>query len=270
MESITILEATIVLIVVDLVLIGAGILVFKKWIDDGESPPTFFVLGAWTVAFILYGAVTRFLFLHGYNNHDTLPILLYCVLFWSAPVVYYGQVLLTALSTRRGASYSWLSVDLPKDDSFPMLGEFSEAQALAAQGNIDQAIEVYTSYMAERPRAIMAAAALLESHSRYEEAARHLHELLDQGVENTSDWARATLQLANLSETHLGKDDDAITLYNQVILRVPDSVEEQLATSNLARLRPDGDSLLDMLDAGFNPSSPPQPDAPAQSQQEDS
>ena len=259
LESVTVLEALIVLFVTDLLLCGAGVLAFKWWVDEGESPPTLYVLGAWTVAFIIYGGVTRYLLLSRYDEHDALPILLSCVLCWSVPVIYFGQVLLNALASHRGDAYSWLSVDIPQDDTLPIIGEFSEAQTLAAQGNIDQAIEVYTSYMAQRPRAIMAAAALLENHNRYEEAAHHIHELLDQGVEDISDWARATLQLANLNETHLSNDDQAITLYNQIVLRAPDTVEGQIASSSLARLRPDGDSLLDMLEAGFDsPSQPPQ------------
>ena len=271
LESFTVFEAWIILLVTDAVLCFAGVLMFKRWADNGEAPPTYFVLGAWLAAFILYGGVTRYLLLSRYNDHDFLSIFLSSVILWSIPVIYYGQVLLTAFSSRRGASYSWLSVDLPKDEAgLPVLGEFSEARTLAAQGNIDQAIEVYTSYMAERPRAIMAAASLLESHNRYEEAARHIHDLLDQVVENTSDWARATLQLANLNETRLGNDNEAVTPFNQVILRVPDSVEGQIASSSLARLRPDGDSLLDMLDAGFDSATAPQSDAPAPPERESS
>lgn len=265
LESFTVVEAWIVLLLADLVLCGAGVLAFWRWANNRETPPTYFVLAVWLLAFIVYGALTRYLLLSRYDDHDFLPILLSCVVFWSIPVIYYGQVLLTALSSHRGESFSWLSVELPKDEALPVVGEFSEARTLAAQGDIDQAIEVYTSYMAERPRAIMAAAALLESHSRYEEAARHIRDLLEQGVENTSDWARATLQLANLQESHLGNDNEAITLLNQIILRVPDLVEGQLASLSLARLRPDGDSLLDMLDAGFDSPSPrPEASTPPQ------
>ncbi|MEK7794847.1 MAG: hypothetical protein AAB353_09970 [Candidatus Hydrogenedentota bacterium] len=180
-----------------------------------------------------------------------LTVLLYCLAFWTFPVAYFSQKLLAALESYSVERHSWLELTIPDPEEFGEGDEFYEAQDLAMNGEIRAAVSQSNTYSRRRINGCFAAARILESDGRSAEAAELFEEIARQVKSDNRAWAEATFRLAKIRERALDDAKGAIALYNEICVRMPDSQYGNMASTNLQRLNPTGDALLDALDAGF-------------------
>jgi len=289
----TISQAILILLLTDVLLIGGGMLLFWCWTSIEESPPFWLTVTAAAASLVIFLGVTRFLYVESTNasiaealmgdpttlpdptedpkeglyrfrdqSDRTIPILALCLVFWTVPVGYFGNKILAAFAARQMERISWLELELP-DYDVPKVhptDDFQEARLLAAEGDIDAAVDRYKQYVKNRPHALFAASKLLEVHGRFREEADLLKSVVNEGADQIELWAPATFRLATINERHLENVDEAVKLFNQVALRTPDSEFGELAQTQLERIKPEGDALLDMLDANFGDTSTPPPD----------
>ena len=290
-ESLNIFDVSLILLITDLVLLGAGFGIFRYWTRNDQMPPSWFAFVMLAGAFVTYCLVTRYLWLHtGAPDIGNIPpdktfpetstklqLSFAAVAFWTFPVGYFGNMLAKAIAARRAVAMSWFGADEATALGSMPPEEFEEARNRAALGDIDGAIEAYLSYRMHRNRAILAAATLLETHGRYAEAAQHLQDMTAEFAAEIKPWSEATFRLANIHENRLGNHDEAVRLYNQIAVRAPNSEYGRTATHTVSKLRPGSDSLLDMLEANYAPGpavtpyvrpATPTPEHPAQETQE--
>lgn len=181
-----------------------------------------------------------------------LTVLLYCLAFWTFPVAYFSQKLLAALESYSVERRSWLELTIPDPEEFGEGDEFYEAQDLAMHGEVRAAVSQSNTYSRRRVNGCFAAARILESDGRFAEAAELFEEIARQVKSDNRAWAEATFRLAKIRERTLDDTKGAIALYNEICVRMPNSQYGNMASTNLQRLNPTGDALLDALNAGFD------------------
>ena len=266
-DSLNILDVSIILFAADVILLGAGIGIFRLWTRDEQLPPPSFAFAVLLGAFISYCLLTRYLWLHtgapdigNVPREKTFPetsiklqLSFAAVFMWTFPVGYFGNMLAKSIAARRAVAMSWFGADEATALGSMPPEEFEEARNRAALGDIDGAVEAYLSYRMHRHRAILAAATLLETHGRYAQAAQHLQDMAAEFAAEIKPWSEATFRLANIHENHLANHDEAVRLYNQIAVRAPNSEYGRTADHTVAKLRPGSDALLDMLDASYAP-----------------
>lgn len=274
----------LILVVADAGLCGSGMWIFNRWFRRDDTPPVGLVLVLWFLVFVVYLGLTRALWMWTsdasiaesllgdpaqlapeqvyVNRNDPgapslLTVLLFCVVFWSVPVIYYSNVLFRSIQARGIDPRTWLGISIPHTEIFPDAEDFNEARELALAGDIDGAVRRYKSYAVKREQALLAAAGLLEAAGRFDEAATTLRQLVAIAIDNVPIWTKAQYRLAKILDKHLNKTAEAVTILNQVAVRAPDSEHGRLAMSYLHRIAPESDTLLDMLDAAYEGRVPP-------------
>lgn len=257
------------LTVTDVVIIGAGVLVFRRWKERGDTVPVWVSLAMSIFALAAYLAVMRYLWLNSEQDPEQgralmffqgrlLMVLLFCLAFWIPPALYYRGVFLESASSRMVNGLTWWSVKLPLESEYPDSEEFEEARELAAVGDIDGAVEKYKSYTKKKSLALFAAVNLLEAHGRYEEAVEVSQQVVDISADSVNwsadveSWAEATFRIGVMYERNLNMEKEAIDLFRKIVVRAPESDRGRMALANLQRLDPSSDVLLDVLDAAYD------------------
>lgn len=160
-----------------------------------------------------------------------LPVMMWCLLFFIPPVIYYAYSVMDALAVRTIDRIGPFSARI-EDPS-----EFAQARRMALRGDIDGAVQHYRRYQRNDASALFEAARLLKSVDRYIEAALLLEEITTRFSENLTIWAEASYQLAKLHEINLGESATALTLMRNLMHRAPMTRFGQLAAADIARLQ---------------------------------
>lgn len=275
----------------DLVICAVGFFIFRLWHRQGLVPPVWIVTGLLVASLALYVGVTRHLWLNadelplytekwaaksnllsdrlatpeeaGLTEVGTIAVienpkeptrlmtvLIWCLAFWLVPVIYYSRVFLQAFSLQVIRRIEPFETEIPDWSEHADFEGYKEAQNLALIGDVEGAIDAQ-SHSRRRVRGCFAAARMHESNGKFAEAANLLNELEKQTKENGQDWAEAAYRLGNLYEKHLHAQTQAIDYFSRIVLRMPESEYGRMATNALRRLNPQGDVLLDALDASF-------------------
>jgi tetratricopeptide (TPR) repeat protein len=240
----TALVATVLLVC------GFGIIIFRKWTQRGLTPPLWLAAATWVAALGVHVLVVGYLWGKAgqgdepqeltvllYSKPDAsreLTILLYGLALWIPTVVYYSHVLLNSMATRSVEHLSWLGIPAGEFESY------REARRLAAMGDIEGAVSVYQTYEEGRPRALLAAANLLELDGQFPRSAEILQKVISESGQETRYWAEASFRIAKLYEYHLGRQSQALALYNQIVERARNSEHGRLAASKIANLQTAG------------------------------
>lgn len=170
-----------------------------------------------------------------------LQILMWCLLFLMAPVIYYLYSVVDSLAVHTVDRIGPFSAKI-EDPS-----EFSQARRMAIRGDIDGAVQRYRRYQENQPAALFEAARLLKSVDRFVEAGLLLEEVAERFQDQAGVWPEAMYQLAKLHEVNLGDRQTALALLHKLVNRAPMARFGQLAASDIARLSSlDGAVLPDM------------------------
>lgn len=171
-----------------------------------------------------------------------LQILMWCLLFLMAPVIYYLYSVVDSLAVHSVDRIGPFSAKI-EDPS-----EFSQARRMAIRGDIDGAVQRYRRYQENQPAALFEAARLLKSVDRFVEAGLLLEETAERFQEQAGIWPEAVYQLAKLHEVNLGDRQTALALLHKLVNRAPMARFGQLAASDIARLSTLDGAVLPDLD----------------------
>lgn len=268
----SVLEIIFSFALTDLIVCGAGMLIFWNWTRENKTPPLWAVVSIAALAMLAYVGVVRYLWVetsetvvwgsertppsaenipqprieeeYSYSR-DLVVVLMFAIGFWTIPVAYYSHVFLTCLGARTVDRLTWLGVSTGGSD------EFAEARELAVLGDIEGAVDKYRSYNRRRPYALFAASLLLEADGQYERAAKNLQEAIAECNHDPALWPKATFRLAKIYEKNIEDIAAATALLQSIVSEIPDSDHGEMARTALAKLRPGGDSLLEQLDATY-------------------
>jgi tetratricopeptide (TPR) repeat protein len=212
--------------------------------------------GEWTAATAEYEAARAVAIESGAAMPEkpaarTLTLMLYAAAFWFVPATYYARQLSYAFSTRTVESIAALE-QTENDSNMP----FRHARILAMNGNIDGAIARYRAYTDGGREAKFEAAQLLESEGRFREALDFYIEIGDRYRKDARTWGEAMFRRARMLDTVYDDMDGARNLYERILDRAPETEFATLASTQLARLRPEPSTLLKKLDAGFEYDKP--------------
>jgi hypothetical protein len=181
-----------------------------------------------------------------------LVVLAYCLLFWTVPVAYYSNVLVNSIAVRRALASSWTEIEIPDLSAFDNMEGFHEARELALAGSVSHVMDDDHSFSRKRVKGCLAAGRLLELEGQYDRAAELFREIAGQSREDLPTWLEATYNLARILEKRLDRVSEAVSLYNQLVMRAPDSDYGQMAFKAMRMVNPAGDPLLDTLDSNFD------------------
>ena len=227
-------------------LIWAGNRIKRRWARSEDAMPVPLALGLWAGMFLFYILIAAAFYETAPDRHK-LTILMWCLIFWWAPALYYTYMVVQALAVRSVERIGPFSAEI--DDP----SEFAAARKLALRGDIDGAVALYRGYKDNHTGALFEAARLLKSEKRYSEAEQLFEELMQRFESRERVWAEACYQLAKLKETCLQDAPGAVLLLRQVMRRTPESRFGQLAGADLARLH----AFSIQLDEEEDAASPP-------------
>lgn len=228
-------------------LIWAGNLVKRRWTRSEDAMPVPLALGLWAGMFVFYMLIAAAFYETAPDRHK-LTILMWCLIFWLAPAIYYTYMVVQALAIRSVDRIGPFSAKI--DDP----SEFAAARKLALRGDIDGAVALYRNYKENHAGALFEAARLLKAEERHSEAAQLFEELMQRFENKERVWAEASYQLAKLKETNLSDPAGAVFLLRQVMRRTPESRFGQMAGADLARLH----AFSIRMDEEEDAASPPQ------------
>jgi tetratricopeptide (TPR) repeat protein len=211
-------------------LAAAGHFVFSRWYRVDKTPRLSFIAFVAFVALALYLAVGIPMWLRA-DTYRKLTVMIYGVFIWAIPGGYFSYAFLNALATRSVKRLTWL------DTSLPGVDDFLKAKELAAQGDIDGAVELYKTYPDKKAHALFAAAHLLEMNGRFREAADMFQQCAEHSGEHMRPWSEAVFRRAKLCEVNLDRMDKAVELYEMLVARAPSSELGRLASTKLTRLK---------------------------------
>lgn len=220
----------LILIGVAAVLAGAGWVLFRTWYERDKIPPLSVIFLAAIVALAVYLAVGIPMWVRA-DAYRKLTVMLYGLVIWGIPGGYFSYSFLSALAARSVRRITWLDTDLPGID------DFLQAKELAAQGDIDGAVQMYKNYPEKKSHALFAAAHLLEMNGRYREAADMFQKCAEVSGEHLRPWSEAIFRWAKLCEVNLDRLEKSVELYQLVVDRAPQSELGRLASTKLVRLR---------------------------------
>jgi len=233
----------VVLVGVALALAGLGYALFRYWYERDKIPPLWVILVAAVVALGLYLAVGVPMWVRA-DAYRKLTVMLYGLVIWAIPGGYFSYSFLSALTARSVRRITWL------DTSLPGMDDFIQAKELAAQGDIDGAVEMYKSYPEKKGHALFAAAHLLEMNGRYREAAEMFQKCAEASGNQLRPWSEAIFRWAKLCEVNLDRLEKSVELYQMLVDRAPSSELGRLASTKLVRLRKEMDQASKGQESG--------------------
>jgi tetratricopeptide (TPR) repeat protein len=228
-----------------MVIIGAGMLLKRRWTAQNDSVPIPVAVALWLGSFVTYAFVVYRFYKHYQQTEpgNEITILLWCLVFWVPMAAYYTWTFATSLALRTIERIDPFSAKI-EDPS-----EFAEARKLAITGDIAGAIKTYRGYTDNQEQALFEAARLLKAESQHLDAALMFQEIAERFESNMDIWAEATYQLAKLQELNLGEMESAMENLKSVMRHASPTRYGQLAGAELARLKIlDGD-FLDRVDS---------------------
>lgn len=261
-----------VLFVADALATGAGVLLFRnRWGGGGQPLPLVLAVPAAAGAAIVHG-LAAWPLMHVVGDVPMEQLLgrvaLPFVFGALPPTLVYGWAVAEAFGEALGTGIAGWGGDAVR----PFPSDFSKAQTLAATGDVDGALCQYRRYFQEDPYApdpLLAAAALLTQHrrydeagalcreaaghfpssarpaleeagilaaqKRYEEAADRIRGVLNRFRGDDVQWAHAAYRLSEVLEYDLKDPGAAAFLLREVARRAPRTTQGRDAQERLAR-----------------------------------
>lgn len=235
-------------------LLGFGYVIKRKWSHQNDSAPLPLALSMWFGMFLIYFLMAGALYYaaeipkdygpyldanalkeamqqSAIEAHHKLTVLVWCLLFWIVPMLYYSLNVVNSLAMRSIDRIGPFSAHI-EDPS-----EFAAARKLALRGDIDGAVSMYRSYTDNQHNAMFEAARLLKAEDRYVEAALLFEEIADRFKHVNRVWAEASYHLAKIKETNLKEPEAAMVLYREIVKHASGTRFFQMARNDLARLQ---------------------------------
>ncbi|HNR33261.1 MAG TPA: hypothetical protein PKI11_20390 [Candidatus Hydrogenedentes bacterium] len=219
----------LVLAAISLTLCLLNYAIRERWSRERNATPPTVAAIMWLIA----SAVCLLVSLSFYENTPVvrrLPVLMWCLLLFIPPIIYYAYSVIDSLAVRGIDRIGPFSARI-EDPS-----EFAQARRMALRGDIDGAVQLYRRYQSNAAAALFEAVRLLKSVDRFVEAGLLLEEIAARFPENRNVWAEATYQLAKMHEVNLGERATALTLLRNLMNRAPLTRFGQMAATDVARL----------------------------------
>lgn len=217
------------LIAVSAGLTAIGCVIRRRY--DGQPPGLVAVLYFFVIVTALSALVWALAF-RGGGAVRTLAVLSAALLIAFPPIALMGSQVAGTLSNLLHGSLFGSSLAAPPPS------DFSKAEAYAAQGDIDGALNAYRAYFDEAPNSanpLFAAAALLQKSRRFGAAAVYYREVMERFEKSDRTWEEAAIRLANIYEHHIKNVPAADEILLAIVRRAQDSEYRRLAADRLRR-----------------------------------